>query len=279
MNLSHLSDQKLLSQTQVLATQERELLIQVCYHLREIERRRLFAALKYQSLMDYAIYELKYSETQAVRRISAMRLLSELPEIETDMASGQINLTNATLAQTLFSKEKKSGRTWTREQKLQIVNGLKNRSTREAKKLVGAINPEMKLKPLTYDMIEDDLLREKLLQLKGQFAHTNPNLSLHELLHKLCDLVLGKSTPAKPRLDSQAEIIREVRRRAGHRCENCNSRYALEIDHIQPKSLGGQDMIENLRLLCRTCNQRASIEKLGHRRMAKYLKSPTRAYG
>lgn len=279
MNLSHLSDQNLLQATQTLAKQERELLVQVCYHLREIEKRRLFAALNYSSLLDYAIHELKYSETQAVRRISAMRLLKEVPEVETQMASGEINLTNATLAQVLFSKERKAGRIVSREQKLQILSNLKNKSTREAKKLVGAINPEMNLKPFTFDMIDDDLLRAKLLQVRGQLAHSNPNLSLHELLHKLCDLALEKFAPAKPRPDSWAEVIRQVRRRADHRCENCRSVYALEIDHIHPKSLGGTDAPENLRLLCRSCNQRAAIEKLGADRMANYLKSPIRAYG
>ena len=35
------------------------------------------------------------------------------------------------------------------------------------------------------------------------------------------------------------------------------------IDHRHPKGLGGSDHLENLRLLCRSCNQRAAIEIFG----------------
>lgn len=56
--------------TDQLVQQERELLIEILRHLREIERRRLFSALGFKSLFDYAVKRLKYSEDQAGRRIS-----------------------------------------------------------------------------------------------------------------------------------------------------------------------------------------------------------------
>ncbi len=279
MNLTHLSDQSLLQNTRTLAGQERELTLQICHHLREIERRRLFSALKYSSLLEYAMAELKYSETQAIRRISAMRLLRDLPYVETKLATGELSLSNAVLAQTLFAKEKRSGRAMSESQKNEVLNRISGLSIREAKKIVGEINPEMKNKPLTFDMIDDELLREKLIQAKGRFAHLNPAMSLNELLHKLCDLALRESAPARPRVGSRAETVRQVWRRAGSRCERCGSTHALEIDHIRPRALGGGDYISNLRLLCRACNQRAAIEKLGSARMSPFLKSPWRDYG
>ncbi len=36
--------------------------------------------------------------------------------------------------------------------------------------------------------------------------------------------------------------------------QRCNSKYQLEIDHIQPLSLGGSDEMKNLRILCRVHN-------------------------
>ena len=44
MNLNNLSDENLLQNTQRLVAQEREVLIEVLHHLKEIERRRLFSA-------------------------------------------------------------------------------------------------------------------------------------------------------------------------------------------------------------------------------------------
>lgn len=55
------------------------------------------------------------------------------------------------------------------------------------------------------------------------------------------------------------EIRRQVRERANYRCEYCHSSEEasaarFEIDHIQPRSLGGTDTFENLALACQRCN-------------------------
>ncbi|NUM88778.1 MAG: HNH endonuclease, partial [Bdellovibrionales bacterium] len=52
-----------------------------------------------------------------------------------------------------------------------------------------------------------------------------------------------------------------------NKCENCHSVYALEIDHRIPRALGGTNDAPNLRLLCRSCNQRAAIQVFGLRKM------------
>jgi hypothetical protein len=70
---------------------------------------------------------------------------------------------------------------------------------------------------------------------------------------------------------SKAQIRREVFQRAASKCENCGSQYALEIDHIHPQALGGSSEPENLRLLCRHCNQRAAIDAFGQQKMNFYL--------
>ena len=55
-------------------------------------------------------------------------------------------------------------------------------------------------------------------------------------------------------------IRRQVRERAGNRCEYCLSHQDyvmgwLQIDHIQPVAKGGSDDIGNLCLACELCNQ------------------------
>ncbi len=126
MTLKHLSDDVLIEGLKKLVHEEREILMSVLRHLREVERRRLFARYQCGSLFAYAVAELKYSESQADRRISAMRLLRDVPQkdspqIEAKITSGHLSLTNLVLAQTLFTKEKKAGRQMNAEAKLAVL--------------------------------------------------------------------------------------------------------------------------------------------------------------
>ena len=55
------------------------------------------------------------------------------------------------------------------------------------------------------------------------------------------------------------EIRQQVRKRANYLCEYCHaleeaSAARFEIDHIQPRSLGGSDAFKNLALACQRCN-------------------------
>lgn len=68
-----------------------------------------------------------------------------------------------------------------------------------------------------------------------------------------------------------ADKERIVWQRANSRCENCQSYYALQIEHDFPKALGGTDELENLKLLCRSCNQRRAVEMYGVGKMQNYL--------
>ncbi len=295
MNLKALSDQALLAATEKLAHEERELLLAVLAHLREIERRRLFCDLGFASLHAYAVKHLKYSDDQAARRINAMRLISDLPDVAAKVQSGKLSLSNASSAQTFSKRTAMSP-----EKKRDLVKKLENKSTREAEREMAAINPQAVRKDSVRSVTEETIeirfsapreLEAKLSQLRGILAHKSPHLTLAELVDKLADLGLTEWNPAKPlknrksspplshsgeRASTRAGVIgnstrREVWRRDGGECVNCGSRHAVEIDHSVPRSQGGSGAIDNLRLLCRKCNQRAAIKALGLKKMEQYL--------
>lgn len=325
MNLKHVSDEQLLRQTEALAREERELLTRVLHHLKEIETRRLFSALKYKSLFEYAIKHLKYSSDQAGRRIAAMRLLKDLPEIENQIDDGSLTLTNLSLAQGLFRDE-----SFSKSDKLQIVKQLENLSSREAERLVLSRSRDpIKLKPdsiravtpehVEIKFIANDELIFKLEKLRGLLGHKLPYASMGDLIRLTVDIAIEQLKPRKPirefgskpnpevqetdtsetsadpedalwapnrqcgktpgkksapkRHSIPASTKRQVWQRANHQCENCASVHALEIDHIVPLAEGGTDQLSNLRLLCRSCNQRAAIEKLGMEYMRPFLES------
>ncbi|MBX9769041.1 MAG: hypothetical protein K2X47_17330 [Bdellovibrionales bacterium] len=159
MNLKSLADDVLLANIKKLVQQEREILTVVLHHLREVERRRLFSSLGFSSLYSYAVGALGYSEDQAYRRISAMRLLRDLPQIEEKLQDGTFSLTNLSLAQSLFRKEEK-GSAFSVEKKMEILEKLQNKTAREAEKIVLEYSSEPvkfvaeRFRPVTADFTE-----------------------------------------------------------------------------------------------------------------------------
>src|SRR5688572_10959532 len=105
MKLIQFSNEFLLQKTKELAQREREITLEILHHLREVERRHLYAEIGYSSLYEYCTKELKYSEASAQRRISSMRLLRELPELEEKVELGNLTLSAISQAQTFFRHE------------------------------------------------------------------------------------------------------------------------------------------------------------------------------
>jgi hypothetical protein len=306
MDLRKISDKDLLSKTKELVSRERELLTEILRHLREIERRRLFSDLGYSSLFDYCLKGLGYSEAETKYRIDAMRLIRELPQIEEHVTSGELSLTNLVQAKSFFRAEEKSGPMGTKE-KLEIIDSLKNKSSREGEKILLAqstIEPapvKEKIRQVTAEVAEvkfaaDDELLAKITRLRGLLAHKNPNMKTSELINELCEIALDRLDPIrkKTRTEKKSENLpnfirrapdvknvarqyisvktkKEVWQKSGGKCANCHSEFALENDHVVPVALGGSSEISNLRVLCRNCNQRAAIAKLGQDTMDKYL--------
>ena len=314
MNLKSINDQLLIQQTENLVREERGVLTKILHYLREIDRRRLFSDLKFKSLFDFTVKHLGYPEDQAYRRIFAMKLLKELPQIENKINLGEVTLTHINLAQTLFRKEKKNqNKEMSLEQKRSVLERIANKPVREAEKITLSLSsaPEL-MKPDRINQISENTteikfvaskdIQLKIERLKGLLAHKYPNISLGELFEKLCDLGLFEWNPTKmssekikiengevskagevnlkvaaPRKRhvinkiSQAQLMRNIFERAKNQCENCNSTFALEIDHIHPKARGGLSNFENLRVLCRTCNQRAAVKQFGLQKMDRFI--------
>lgn len=58
-----------------------------------------------------------------------------------------------------------------------------------------------------------------------------------------------------PRRPSRA-MRKTVFERDGGKCRQCGGTFDLQYDHVTPVAYGGPTTVENLQLLCGTCNQR-----------------------
>lgn len=291
--MNHLSSQELLVQTKSLVAQERKLTLQLIEHLEEIQRRRLHVDMGFASLWEFATQELGLSEGAAQRRIQAMRLVRDVPEAKASLESGRLSLSNAAKVQSFRQAEKKLGRRPDARTLVSRVENLSQRECektlfeispkalpRERERIVSA-SEERELK-----LVVSPALYEKLQKLRGLLAHAKPEASYAELLEHLADAELARMEkkrgldqepseaitaaaavegerrlPAGRRVHLPAAVQRAVWARAGGRCEvegggarRCSSQYRLEIDHIRPLALGGENTLSNLRLACREHN-------------------------
>jgi len=288
MKISQLSDQALLQQTLILVKKEKEILSEILIHLQEVQRRRLFCELGYGSLFQYCVKQLGYSEDQAYRRINALKLIRELPQVQEQIAKGELTLSSLAVAQSLFKVNSEAD-------KKEVLAALKNKSKREAEVVVRTFSPNLPDRKKELPLSLNPMQEEKWNLVKAKLAHCN--LTEEEILERLCDLFLTPKPKPEPRqtikdktgdvpMKKSASISapsrssaacsiplptkRELFRRADSSCSNCGSKYAIQIDHKIPKALGGTNHPRNLRVLCRACNQRAAIRVLGMEKMEKY---------
>ena len=90
-------------------------------------------------------------------------------------------------------------------------------------------------------------------------------------LRAVASIELSRAVAAAPPPAAPTGLRHEVLRRDGWQCRGCgwspgdpvprvaNGRplyRGLEIDHVHPRSLGGPDILDNLQVLCTSCNTR-----------------------
>lgn len=221
--LASLPDSTLLQKTETLAAEERRITLSVLHHLAEVDRRLLWARESYPSLFEFCVKRLKYTEAQTQRRISAMRLLSRVPEVESKIASGEIKVSQLAQVQTFIRAEKKeSGRKVTQEETRKILGSLAGKSTRESERLLLSLSPglqsqkkaEERIRPLTDTQTEirftiDAETLSLLEEAKALIAHNrqmNPRTA--ELLKAGLKLLIAEKKKER-RLDKTAALTKE----------------------------------------------------------------------
>ena len=123
--LQKINDEALISTTKRLVAEERIKTLEVIEYLQAIYDRRLHLKRGYASMHAFLVQELSYSDGAAHRRIAAMRLVQELPQVKKSISDGKLSLTTASTAQVFFrSEQQKRQRTYTKEEKLALLTKL-----------------------------------------------------------------------------------------------------------------------------------------------------------
>lgn len=302
MNLKTINDSKLLEVTKSLVNSEREITSQILKYLSEIDARKLYLERGYSSLFAFCTKELGYEESQAQRRINACRLLTEIPLIESKIESGELSLTALSQAQRFFRAEGKNQRSIDLPAKIEILKSLENKSTRECERELIKLSPhampamEVRERQISETHVELKVVLErstveKLKKLKDLFSH-DESMDMAKLIDKMADHLLAKKDPSLEKRRSQkgpaapivtryipAFLRREVWKRDQSRCQFkdpltnrvCLSKYRLQIEHIRPFAMGGENTLSNLELLCSEHNKLRAFKSYGSTHMKKYV--------
>ena len=196
-----LSDQQLIERTEYLARRERAVVDYLIWHLQEIQDRKLFILMGYTSLFECLVKHFKYSEPVAYTRMSALKIMSAVPEAAGALNSGEVSLTTLSLTQSFIRKqEKETGEKISLEQKIQYLESIKNRSAAEVKKVLATIHPVAelpldKVHHLTSDhaqlqVVVDNSTLAKLETLKSLISHENIDPTYSELFSLSLDLAI-----------------------------------------------------------------------------------------
>lgn len=275
-----MNNESLFLRIKKLVSTERRIGVEILECLYEIEFRKAYAELRYDGLFTYCVKELGFTDSQAYQRIQAMRALKEIPELKPMIESGSLSVSSVAKVQTHIRREKQTGKTHAKAEKLDLFQAMENRTSREVDAELAAVRGE---KPKTKINLElDDELSALWKKIKGLAAHRTQGEDVEVfrmlakewvLRHDPTRTVADRSQRAVPlstqvtkRRDSRyvpTPLRRAVWRRDEAKCKRCSSTHALEIDHVTPFALGGGTTLENLRLLCRSCNQFAAIEVFG----------------
>lgn len=264
MNLKNLSDDVLHEKMIALASDERQITVEILHHLREISTRRLFAVMGYSSLWGYCIEELHYSEAAAQRRISAMKLMAEFPEVEIKLRRGSLSLSTASQIQSACKTKP--------ERKKDLIAQLEGKSKRQVEKILAAIDPKAALperrRVLSATETElrfviSDELERKLERIKALTSRRVLNPSYAELIEIMADIVLDRIDPEQNRPSPPPAEVKEVRGSD----ESSDVAKRREDSGRQPRRKTRYISIETKRALYRRAGSRCEyVSPVTHRR-------------
>jgi len=158
----------------------------------------------------HLVQEFKYSEATAYRLLNAMKLASEVPEVEEKIQSGELSVSILSQVQSYCQAQKReNGLEIKLEEKKQILEAVEGCSKRETEKVLASLHPEQPIsmsqetervitpQQTEIKFVASDELLAKLNRIKDLTAHQKINPSYAELFELMAEVVLNKIDPLR----------------------------------------------------------------------------------
>ncbi|PIP95858.1 MAG: hypothetical protein COW00_19515 [Bdellovibrio sp. CG12_big_fil_rev_8_21_14_0_65_39_13] len=231
------------------------------------EKDRLYLNLGFSSLYDFLIHHARCSEGEAYELNTITKMMSINPQVATSLETGSLSFA------TLKAIRPMTDQALTYEDKSRMLATALNCQPQQAVEKIQNEFPMVKIdhfyKRMT--LFFDQEMDELFSRIKNQLSHRYPRgVRLNNAITDSWKFYLSqKKYDTKEREGSLASLKRMVWTRAKAQCEfvshegrRCTSKYLLQIDHVIPKSKGGQDTPSNLRLLCANHNKHESMLRM-----------------
>jgi len=136
MNLTKITDTEILQRLERLTRSERKLTHLILWHILEVDERKLYMKLNYDSLYKYLTQHLGYSESAAYDRLQAARVLKQVPEVSLKIENGSLKLTQLVKVEQSLKQEKRLGHVVDPKTTAELIHKLENKNTYDTEKII-----------------------------------------------------------------------------------------------------------------------------------------------
>ena len=288
MKLKNLDSEELVYRLRDLVKSERSITAEVIEYIQEVDARKLFLDFGHTNTFSFLTRELGYSESAAMRRLSAARFSREIPEIKEAIEDGSLNLSQVSLlASSIRAKQKQDPSILVGlDEKRDLLDRLKSQDLKSSEKIIATgLDLPIRVQEKKHYQKDNSVRLEitlseqqmnELNRVKEIISHQNPNPTVAELVSFLARAFLKSNEPKRYRKVTAGAVVgvrtkkrpyipRHVKQKIFQRdrfCQwrdqktgqVCASRFQLQLDHRQPVWAGGGSSPENLQLLCSVHN-------------------------
>jgi hypothetical protein len=270
----------LVSDLKALVSVERKATGDILHYFYVVGRRRIYAQYNYPNIYKFSMGILGYTEHETQRRVSASRLLGEIPELEEKLNKGELSLTAVSIANSLFNREHKAQNTFSLEKKTEVLKSFENKSVFECEKEVLRFAtvtppPKEKVRHISEETVQITLnvpkeFLEEIETLKNHYSHSDPGISTSELLRRLVKAAAAKKDPAreprrtvsvsKQKIDSAHEETSKLDITSMQKAASATTTPLVRSETRKPSAR-----------LCKSHNQLHAINTLGFEKMDVFL--------
>jgi 5-methylcytosine-specific restriction endonuclease McrA len=307
MQGTSLTDEELVAQIASLCLDGRRLVARLIVYLIEVEDRALEKKSACSSMWAFCIERLHMSEGETSRRLNAAKLVRRFPSVLGRLERGDVHLSALRQVGPYLNEEnvdavldEAKGKTRTElDEMIARRFPRPDAPTFEIPVAASMKSAAARIEPLsaTGVLVQMTMTAEgyaDLTRAKELLGHSIPDGDTVKVIERALRTLVAdldkdrRAKTSRPRRKMRpskrghiaAATRREVCARDGEQCtyvdsegRRCASRTRIELDHIQPRALGGSDDASNLRVRCRSHNLHAAEEIFGKEHVAARIHS------